>query len=38
MTHGDGWVDQIATQRTKSGKRAILVRAGESAVADRIGG
>ena len=35
--HGDGRVDQIAAQRTKSGKRAILVRAGEPAVADHIG-
>ena len=38
MMHGDGRIDQIAAQRPQPRQRAILVRAGEPAVADHIGG
>ena len=36
VMHGDGRVDQIAAQRTKSRENAILVDAGESTVADHV--
>jgi hypothetical protein len=36
MVHGDRGIDQVAAQRAKSGERAILVRAGEPAVANDI--
>jgi len=35
---GDGRIDQIAAQGAKPGERAVLVGAGEPAVADDIGG
>ena len=37
VMHGDGRVDQIAAQRPQPRKRAILVGAGEPAVADDVG-
>ena len=33
---GDGGIDQVAAQRAQSRQRAILVRAGEPAVADDV--
>jgi len=36
VVHGDGRIDKVAAQRAKSGERAILVRAGEPAVADHV--
>ena len=36
MMHSDGRIDQVAAQRAKSGERAILVGAGEPAVADDV--
>ena len=38
VMHGDGRIDQIAAQRPQPRQRAILVRAGEPAVADHVGG
>ena len=38
VVHGDGGVDQIATQRAQPGKRTILVRACQPAEANHIGG
>ena len=37
VMHGDGGIDQIAAQRPQPRQRAILVRAGEPAVADHVG-
>ena len=37
MMHGDRGIDQIAAQRPQPRQHAILVRAGEPAVADDIG-
>ena len=37
VMHGDGRIDQIAAQRPQPRQRAILVRAGEPAVADHVG-
>ena len=37
VMHGDGGIDQIAAQRPQPRQRAILVRAGEPAIADDIG-
>ena len=37
VMRGDGRVDQVAAERPKPRKRAVLVRAGEPAVADDIG-
>ncbi len=37
MMRGDGGIDQIATEAPQARQRAILVRRGESAVADNIG-
>ena len=34
MMHGDGWIDQIASQRPQSRERAFLIAAGEPAEAD----
>ncbi len=36
LMHGDGRIDQVAAQRSHSREDAILVRAGESAVADDV--
>ena len=36
VVHGDSWIDQIAAQRPQPRQDAILVRAGEPAVADDI--
>jgi hypothetical protein len=33
---GDGWIDQVAAQRSKPRQNAILVRAREPAVANNI--
>jgi hypothetical protein len=37
VIQGDGGVDDVAAQRTKSGERTILVHACEAAVADHVG-
>ena len=37
VMHGDGRIDEIAAQRRNREKRAILVPAGEAAVADDVG-
>ena len=37
VMHGDGWIDEVAAKRPQPRQRAILVRAGESAVADNVG-
>ena len=37
IVHGDGRIDQVAAQRSQPRQDAILVRAGEAAVADHIG-
>ena len=36
VMHSDSWVDEIATQCTETGQRAILVGASEPAVPDQI--
>ena len=36
VMRGDGWVDQVAAQRPEPRKSAVLVRAGEPAIADDI--
>ncbi len=38
VVDGDGRVDQIAAQRAEPGERAVLVRAGETAESDHVGG
>ena len=38
VMHGDGRIDQVAAQRPEPRQRAILVRAGEPAEADDVGG
>ena len=38
VMHGDGRVDEVAAQRPEPRERALLVRAGEPAVADHVGG
>ena len=38
VMHGDGRVDEVAAQRPQPRERAVLVRAGEPAVADDVGG
>jgi hypothetical protein len=35
--HGDGWIDQIASERPQPRQNAILVRPGESAIANNVG-
>ena len=37
VMHGDGGIDQIAAERPQPRQSAILVRAGEPAVADHVG-
>jgi 3-methyladenine DNA glycosylase Mpg len=36
MVHGDGWVDHVASQRSETRKRAVLIRAGQPAEPDDI--
>jgi hypothetical protein len=36
VMHGDGWIDQIAPQRSQAGKRPLLVGASKPAVSDHI--
>ncbi|MBB3648028.1 hypothetical protein FHX14_004253 [Rhizobium sp. BK619] len=36
IVHGDGRIDQIAAQRSQPRQNAILIRTGETAVADHI--
>ena len=38
MVKRDGWVNEVAAQRPKARQSAILVRPGESAVPDKVGG
>ena len=37
VMHGDGGIDEIATEAPQARQRAILVRRGEPAVADNVG-